>query len=199
MKGQARPAWRQGSTIEIVKTVFIVVAVTVVTTLLLRAAQRPAAFDQEAGCHVLRYSGSVRSTVWLSVIASIGVVVLAIISEPQTRGDWIAVVGMVAGFAGLGGVLANECRARVRLSLRGIDAVSPWRGNIEIPWSNVRAVSYSKLAQWFVVRSDSGQVIRVHNYMTGVETLLDYFHEQLEPGLFSKAEKEYRAVTGGVL
>ena len=177
----------------ILKTILIVALVTIVTSLLVRIARRPAALAQSTGSHVLRYSWPFRSIGWIGVIAAVGVSILATLSKAKTQGDWVAVFGMVIGFAALGGGLINEGRAQIRLSPSGLHALSPWRGQVEIPWNAVREVRYSKLSQWFVILGDSGQVVRAHNYLVGLPTLLTYFHEQLDPRVFSKAEHDYRA------
>lgn len=42
-----------------------------------------------------------------------------------------------------------------------------------------------------MIRGESGDAIRAHDYLVGLPTLFEYFHQELEPGLFAEAEQDY--------
>jgi hypothetical protein len=172
--------------------VLVAVVVTIVTTLLFRASQRPAGFDRAADAHVLRHSTAFKLVGWVFGIAP-AVGILALASLAKSRSDWIALVAMVVFFGGVGAALINEGRAKISLSERGVSAISPWRGQTEIEWGEISSVDYSKLAQWFVIKTRSGKVIRASNYLVGITTLLDYCREYLAANVYSEAERKYRS------
>jgi len=176
-------------------TVIIVLVVAIVSAALLRAGRKPAAFEVTTQSHILKYNGFFSVLGWLcGVVPAVGIGVLATIWPPKDQGEWIAVLGMIAGFGGLGAALINEGRAQIRLSADGIRTMSPWRGAIDISWEMVRHVHYSRSAQWFVIKDKAGQVIRAHNYMVGIDSLLAYFQDQLDSDLYQEAKATYESI-----
>lgn len=174
----------------------VVVVVTAITSLLLRSAKRPARFSPSENAFVLRYPRTFVIIGWVfGILPALGIVIMILFVRPQNRGDWIAVIAMILGFSSLGGILINEGRAYLLLLADGIHSFSPWRGHIDLHWSDIRTVKFSRLLQWFVIRTNSGEVIRAHNYMGGLSTLFEHFQDHLKPEIFQEAKRKYEALS----
>lgn len=61
---------------------------------------------------------------------------------------------------------------RVEFDAAGIRTRSPWRRKREIPWSAVNRVWFSQALQWYVVQTAGFGRVRLHIYLSGVESLL---------------------------
>jgi hypothetical protein len=55
----------------------------------------------------------------------------------------------------------------------GIFTRSPWRPSRSISWSEIRNVTYSRMAQWYVIETESKGRVRCHVMLDGTQTLLD--------------------------
>jgi hypothetical protein len=177
-----------------IKAAVIVMVVTLVTAALARAGRKPATVDHLTNAHVLTYSRLYKAFGWLfGVCPAIAVAVLATVWPPKNQGDWNAVCGMIVGFGGLGIAIINESRTQIRLDGEGMHALSPWRGKTDISWRSITRVQFSQSAQRFIIRDDTGRVIRAHAYLKGISTLLSRFRDHLPADLYAEARRAYEA------
>jgi hypothetical protein len=61
----------------------------------------------------------------------------------------------------------------VRFDETGLHTTSPWRRGRFIAWSSITGVRFSPLAQWYVLSTSQSGDVRLHLYLSGLQTLLD--------------------------
>jgi hypothetical protein len=104
---------------------------------------------------------------WLSVA---GGAVAATFVEPADR---VVVFSIVACFLLLVLVLHLECfHVRIRFDGQGLRTSSPWRARRVIPWDAITGVTFSQMAQWYVIATRGQGRVRLHLYLSGLESLL---------------------------
>ena len=172
-------------------TLIIAFVVSAVMGYLTRSSHRAPEAGDEPGSSVLRYGRTFAVLGWLGILAALGVVALAFYQPPKNQGESIWIVVLLVAFGGVGAYLLNESRAKVVLSAWGIRTTSPWRGEIELEWSEVDRVGYSGATLWFTIRGVDRKTIRIHSHMQGSPLFLDLCRKHLPREKFSKAEKDY--------
>lgn len=139
------------------------------TTYLLHTV-RPVA-RQEGGLAVVEYGKAMK---FLVVIFWLFVVGASVAAAFAPSGDRIFAYSMVAVFFLLVLPLHLEFfHVSVRFDVTGLHTASPWRRGRFIPWSSITGVRFSPLAQWYVLSTSQLGHIRLHLYLSGLQTLLD--------------------------
>lgn len=134
------------------------------------------------------------------VILGVGVLLFALLmslvyvaSPPEGRGDVLALVGLLGGFAPAGLYVAVEARwARVYVSRDGIISASPWRRPKALAWRDVASVHFSRALCYLVLTGRDGGTIRVSPYLTGFPFLLDVVAERVGEDVAGRAVREVR-------
>jgi hypothetical protein len=126
------------------------------------------------GRQVLRYARPLRILVGAFWACWLGLVALAIFMPKREAGDgWIA-ASLVVGFFLLVFVLHIEFFVvRVTFDESGVQTRSPWRRGRCVPWSDIIRVGFSPMAQWYTVQTREHGYIRLHLYLSGIESLLN--------------------------
>lgn len=145
-----------------------VTATIAVTTLLFRSVC-PAA-RQEAGKFVVAYGRNLKIVAAASWLLVVALFVCAAISRPSDR---VAVFCVASAFFLLALYLHLEFfHVSIRFDDLGLYTTSPWRRNRFIPWSAVSTVRFSQLAQWYVLSTSRMGRVRLHLYLSGLQSLL---------------------------
>lgn len=144
----------------------VAVAVTVLLLKTVRAEAEPA--DGEI---ILQYGKSLRWLVSFFWVCCVGGFIVVLLAPPSTR-VVAAIVVSIFFFANLSLHLELHY-VQIKYDSSGITTVSPWRSSRRIPWSDVKIASYSAVARWYVIDTVSFGRIRLHDYLNGVQSLLD--------------------------
>ena len=153
------------------------IVVPVVLFLILRTV-RPTAHEVE-GKRVLEYGRPMKLLVTVFWIFWVGFVVAALFAPAKDR---VMAVAVVMGFLLMILSLHLEFFAvRVTFDAKGITSRSPWRRKREIPWSVVERVWYSQAMQWYVIQTIGFGRVRLHIYLSGVESLLHELEKRSVP------------------
>jgi hypothetical protein len=176
-----------------------IIAVVVVTFLavLMGAAQRgkPTA-DPSTGLLVFRHNILLRGFALFTAFGiPIGITALVIAKPPKNQDDYLAIFGLYALFAALGGPLLWETmRFALVVGPDGLDGRSPWRGRNFFRWEEVEQVSYNPLLGWFVIRGAGGRKIRVSALVTGLNAFLEACEKRLPPDKLRRAKGGYNVL-----
>jgi hypothetical protein len=174
---------------------------SVLYAIMMRTAGAPASVSATGNVYTLRYGWAVRFAGNFSIV---GAAFFAIVWHwplfdrlPEPGDGWIA-LGLVVACAGLGVCLLNEARRRVLLSSQGIEAFSPWGRTVRLPWPEVAAVAFSRMAQQFTIQGRSGQKVRVSVAMVGMPTLVDHLRQCVPPAVYADALDQYDQSAGHI-
>jgi hypothetical protein len=122
------------------------------------------------GQHVVAYGRPMKALVLVFWLCWVGFFVAAIFAPAQDR---IVAAAVVLGVLLLVLPLHLEFfGVRVTLDASGIRARSPWRPMRLIPWAAVTSVRYSPMLRWYVVETAGFGRLRLHDYLSGTDTLL---------------------------
>ena len=82
--------------------------------------------------------------------------------------ELVAVLSLLIGF-GLGAIysFAEYFFTKGHFNKTGITFSTPWSGSKKEQWSNLVSAYYSDSMSWFVLKFQSGKVIRISSYMKG--------------------------------
>jgi hypothetical protein len=151
----------------ILTTAVIAAVVPLVLTWLLRS--RTAATVRADGTIVLSYPRLWRGLVSFFALVPPAIAVLALVSPPKPDEAWIP--GAIAlGFAALIAPLGWEVfRFRLEAGPNSIVCFSPWRGRLELAWSDATVMTFNPSTMLYVVRGRTGGTIRVPHYASGIE------------------------------
>ena len=61
----------------------------------------------------------------------------------------------------------------IRYDADGLHLTSPWRRSRFIPWSTITGARFSSAYQWYVLSTTEHGFIRLHLYLSGLQSLLD--------------------------
>lgn len=107
----------------------------------------------------------------------VGLVLSGLLMDPDFRsGQDELLVGLaVLLIFTLIGVYSFTEYARVRGSFdeAGIDFHSPWTGSKTEEWADLEALSFNRMAGWYVLRFRSGSIIRLSTLLRGHGDVLD--------------------------
>jgi hypothetical protein len=137
--------------------------------LLLWTVRRKAAI--EGGEGILTYGLPLRVFVVVFWVFWLGLVGLVVVQPPD---DPVGVATAVCGLFALILPLHLEFfGVRVSFDEAGIRTRSPWRAERQIPWPDIRQGWYSSVLQWHVIQTEGYGRVRLHDLMSGVDSLLD--------------------------
>jgi Bacterial PH domain len=135
----------------------------------------------------LRYGPVFR---WLSaallVVPSAGFSALAWANPAQTTSDTLAWVGLQAFFLLLGVPLVLEAfGVRHQVDRWGLHYRTPWSRERTIAWEDVREITWSESARWWVVTTYDGARARLPELLDGIDTFLEFArcYAPIEPAL----------------
>lgn len=130
---------------------------------------------REGNVSVVEYGRTMKRFVIAIWIACAVITIVAGCFAPRgSKREVTIALWTLAGF-----VLALLClhleffRVSIRYDTEGLRLASPWRRNRTVPWSAITGVKFSPAAQWYVVNTRGHGRIRLHMYLTGLESLLD--------------------------
>jgi len=135
---------------------------------------RPQARDE--GCvMVVEYGRPLRVFVivgWVFVAALSVAAAIVWSSDPRCEGV------MAIGSAGFFFLLVLICHLEffhvaMRYDVEGLSLSSPWRRDRQIPWSAVTEVRFSQVLQWYEISTTGFGKVRLHLYLSGLQSLLD--------------------------
>ena len=122
------------------------------------------------GKGVLEYGRPMKVMAVIFWIGWMGFLVAALFAPTKDR---VIAFTVVCGFLLLIVSLHLEFfGVRVTFDDVGIRTRSPWRPKREIPWSATNRVWFSQALQWYVVQTVGYGRIRLHIYLSGIESLL---------------------------
>ena len=61
----------------------------------------------------------------------------------------------------------------IRYDAAGLHLTSPWRRNRFVPWSAITGARFSPALQWYVLHTTGYGDIRLHLYLSGLQSLRD--------------------------
>ncbi len=142
--------------------------------------------------HTFRYKFAIR---WFALFAAFGVpiVITALIAAfpPRAGAVWY-VMGAYVLFVAIGIPLFWETsRYYVSVGAKGLERRSAWTGLRSIPWDDIGEVTYSPFNAWFVFASESGDKIRIHSLIGGLNHFLQLVEMHLPPAALTKARTGY--------
>ena len=101
-------------------------------------------------------------------------------AEPRDPKDPYYFLALVGLFGGIGVLLLLEAsRNRVVISSFGIEHHTIWGNSNQLAWSQITAVDYSSQSGNFILKSYSGEKIRVHTYLRGIPSFVQSLGDHL--------------------
>lgn len=165
---------------------------------LLSSAARNAEYDPNTDSHWLKYGSTIKGTVWLLLVGSQALMAVMFVVIPfRNAADTQSFWSLEAFLLILLLPLVNEIRKRVAVNAQGIADFSPWVGQRTIEWSQVKDVSYSAGSMILSIRT-TGPTIRVHNYLSGMHTLIQFLVQHLPSAVCRKGINDYLRVASAV-
>ncbi len=148
-----------------------VIGLIVVGMIVLLMASRRGHARVEDRSAMVEYGWAMRGLSIVFLLFPVAIAVLALVSPPKAEDRWIPLY-IILGFLALAVPVAIEVfRRRLRIEEDALVSVSPWTGQVRIPWGEVTAVSYQQSMSWYVIESRGRQRVRVAALMSGLETL----------------------------
>ena len=144
------------------------IAAAIALPLLLLTVRQNAA--EAEGKRVLEYGRAMKVLAVVFWVGWIGLFVIALFAPAKDR---VIAASLVGGFLLM--ILSWHLEVfgvRVEFDGGGIRTRSPWRRRREIPWSAAQRVWFSHTLQWYVVQTAGFGRVRLHIYLSGVESLL---------------------------
>ena len=83
-----------------------------------------------------------------------------------------------------------ELRCWVKIDEHGLTQHSPWRGRIQVAWTEIRRVEFVR-GGYFVLTDDEGRKLRIHGMMRGIDTLITCFRHVLPRKIYTHAVSKY--------
>jgi hypothetical protein len=128
---------------------------------------RPA---ERAGRQWVEY-GLACKVVAIALLLMVAAPLVAMASEPDA-GERVALVWVTLVFAVFAAYGVPEfLGVRVGFDERGLVSRSPWRATRHIAWDDIVGATYSPAAMWWVLRTRTQGVVRLHDYLHGREAL----------------------------
>jgi hypothetical protein len=155
-----------------------------------RRGRLPASDNEQS--LLFRYSATLR---WFAIFAAfgipIGITLLVVAYPPRGRQVWY-VIGVYALLAAISVPLFWETsRYYVRLTATGIERRSAWGGLRSFNWDHIQEVRYSQVNSWFIFVAFSGEKIRVHTLLAGLNDLLQFVESRVPADRLRQAKKGY--------
>ena len=148
-------------------------AAAIGTSYLLRSV-RPLA-RQEGSTSVVEYGRTMKLFVivaWL--FGAGGAIAAALTSNGVPERVNLLVFCTVTGFLLMVLSLHLEFfHVSIRYDAAGLHMASPWRRNRFVPWSAITSAGFSPTLQWYVLSTSGLGYVRLHLYLSGLQSLLD--------------------------
>lgn len=144
-------------------------AAIIVTMWLLRAA-RPVA-RQEGGKIVVEYGRTMKVAVIILWVGVVGIFVAAAFARPGQRVPAYCAAGCF--FLAALALHLESFYVSIRYDETGLHTASPWRRSRFIPWSAITSVGFSAGWQWYVLYTKGHGCVRLHLFLSGLQTLLE--------------------------
>ena len=122
------------------------------------------------------------------VLIPLCLAIIGLIAETRNPQDPYYFLAFVALFGGIGALLLLEAsRNRVILSPFGIEQHTFWGNSKQFAWSQITAVNYSSQSGNFILESRAGEKIRVHTYLQGIPSFLQFMCDHLPSHMYYEA------------
>lgn len=97
----------------------------------------------------------------------------------EKRSEFIAVLGLIIGF----GIAAAYCfgeyfKVHGTYNEHEIQFYSPWTGQKNEKWENLKSVKFNSTASWYVLEFKSGAKIRLSTFLSGHGKVLELVNEK---------------------
>lgn len=157
---------------------------------------KPVKFDAATGAIVLRYGSIFRAIGYISLFA--GPVLLGLVSiakPPNKTEDYLAILGILGIFGGLGAPLVWETtRFSISVSDQGLDCRSAWKKQRYLTWAEIDSISYSVINSWFIIRACDGWKIHVNLFVPGLNQFLQHCERNLKVFQLQQARMGYQSL-----
>jgi hypothetical protein len=145
----------------------------------------------------LAYGPAFKLVAWLTgIVVPLGILFLAAFTKPPKANEVWIMIGLLAFFIVLGGILLVESKTVIIWDHAVVKKKSYWKGEQSIMWSDVNAVTYSKSASAFVLKSMAGVKITVGMLLKGVRQFAMDLESTLPQEKLSGAELGFRIARG---
>ncbi len=150
------------------------VVVTIVLRYLLSSRQSQAT-RTEHGC-IVQYGKAMKAFVLVMAFASGALVGVVAVIPP---GNWFATIFLAGLFFVLVFPLYLEFfHVKIVATDEGLLCRSPWRAGRNVGWEEIRSVDFSSSLQWYRIRTESKGVIRLHVFLSGLQTIFDLLEQK---------------------
>ena len=123
------------------------------------------------GAHVVRYGRPMKLLTVGFWLCYLGAFVAALFAKPDGQ---FQLMILISSFLLMVLILHIEIfHVRVIYDEMGVRTFSPWRRRRLIPWSAIRRVYFSDPLKWYVVETAGHGRVRLHVFLSGVESFLD--------------------------
>ncbi len=120
---------------------------------------------------VVEYGRTIKIFVVVFWLFAAGVAIGAVFASASDRTLAICVAGTF--FLLILTLHLEFFHVRIRYDSSGLHLKSPWRRSRFIPWSAITEARFSSALQWYVLSTTEFGHIRLHLYLSGLQSLLD--------------------------
>lgn len=136
-------------------TVFVLAFVACFMQYTYSQGRKPARILKNSGNKVLEYSQAINHFMCLLTIVGAILLILSPVSMDDEKYSILLFLVFLPIFSYL------ECKLQIEVNQNKIVSRSSWRKTREILWEDIKSISFSGAAQWFVIKSKTGTKIRV--------------------------------------
>lgn len=105
---------------------------------------------------------------WILVLG--GMAAIAIYAHPGQRERALAVLSIFPLMMLL--LHLEFFGVSIRYDADGLRLKSPWRRNRTVPWEDITGITFEKGPQWYALSTTRYGKVRVHFWLSGIESLL---------------------------
>ena len=149
------------------------VAAAIGTSLLLRSVRAHARTEGDAA--VVEYGRPTKVFVIVAWLCFAGVAVAAARERTEPVLAWSVTAGF---FISVLALHFEFFHVRIRYDGHGIHTSSPWRPSRVIPWDGFTEITFSRLAKWYVLHTRAHGRVRLHPYLSGLQSFLSEFQSR---------------------
>lgn len=162
-------------------TNIIIVVVTILLGLFFKVAKNTESIKIDEGEYLLRYSNFIKwFCMGLIIFATVGLTALLLKHPIKDDGDFIVVASMYIALLLFGTYFYIEFfTVKILISGIGIKGTSGWRSKREYRWDEIENITYSPTSMWFKVNSSNAAPLRIHAYISGIDTFQRFYIEKL--------------------
>ena len=126
---------------------------------------------KEGGVMIVEYGRTMKIFVVIGWLFSVVAAVLAVLASPSERSIAFSVTAIF--FLIVLYLHLEFFHVYIRYDDRGLHLSSPWRSNRFVPWSAITEARFSAACQWYVLATRGYGHIRLHLYLSGLQSLLE--------------------------